>query len=230
MTLALLADVKSVLDIGDTSQDSKLNLFIQDASFAIQDFLGYPVEQATYTSELYAINNNQYLYLRKAAIQSVAAVSIQGAAVVQGGIAGNGSDDGWQMTDEDAAIGRIYRAIGWLGRTFTRGMTYDPVAGARDIAITYTAGWLCPGDAGYTVGAPGSLPYTIMSACILAVAERFRISMVGAEGFVQYKEGGVAAMLEQKAAPGGISSAVDGSGLSENVQGKLNPWRRRAVA
>lgn len=229
MTLALLADVHTVLDITDTSQDAKLNLFIQDASYAIQDYLGYPVEQATYTGEIYAINNNQYLYLRKAAIQSVAAVSIQGTAVLQGGITGDGDDSGWQMTDEDALAGRIYLATGWCGRFFTRDMTYDPVGGARDIQITYTAGWLCPGDAGYTPGASGSLPYPIMGACLQAVTERFRMSMIGAEGFVQYKEGGMTAILEQKAAPGATPSIVDG-GLSDTVKGKLSHWRRWSVA
>ena len=224
MTLALLSDVKTVLDLTDTSQDAKLQLFINRVSVRIQDYLGYPVQLGSYTSEVYAINNNQLLYLRKAAVQSVTAVSLQGSAVANGT-----DDDSWQATDEDFLAGRIYRGIGWCGRYFTRDMTYDPVAGARDILVTYTAGWICPGDNGYTEGAAGCLPSTITDACIQAVVERFRANLIGGEGLVSVQEGGSKIMLAQKSAPGGIPEVSDGSGFTEEVKGMLNPYKRFVV-
>lgn len=228
MLAATLADVKTSLDITDTSQDSKLTLFLQEATFAIQAYLGYPLALTSYTSEVYAVNNNQNLYLRKCAIQSVTAVSIYGVPISQGG------DDGWQMRDDDALMGRLYRATGWVGRYFTRGMTYDPVGGARDIAISYSAGWYLPDDTTghYAIGDPASLPYDITQAAIMAVTERYRLNIIGGEGLVQFKEGAMQVMIQQKVSQNGVPAVTDGMGLSETVQGKLNPWafRRRMVA
>ena len=224
MQLCTLSDVKTILGVSDTSQDAKLQLFIDLSSAQIQRYLGYPCPRTDYTSEAYAINNNQLLYLRQAAIQAVSAVTIQGVTILQGG------DDGWQATTFDLLAGRLYRGVGWCGRYFVRGMMYDPVAGARDILVSYTAGWYLPGDANYVQDDPASLPYELTSAALQSVVERYRVNSVGAEGFVQYKEGGVAAMIEQKSAPGGVPEVVDGSGLSETAKGIVNPWRRWIVA
>jgi hypothetical protein len=223
--LATVEAVKTALGIGDSTQDSLLGQMINRISARIAEYLGYPPARAVYTADTYAINQNQLLYLRTAAIQAVSQVTIQGVTVTAGG------DAGYQLSFDDAKAGRLYRGIGWCGRYFTRDMTYDPVAGARDISIDYTAGWYLPGDASFVDGNPASLPFALQDGTIQAVSELYRVNQLGAEGFVMYSEGGLKTMLEQKAAPGaGISGFNDGSGLSEVVKGIVNPWKRWVVA
>ena len=217
--LCALADVKTLLDITSTTKDAKLNLFIDKVSAQMVAYLGYPAKRATYTNEAHAINNNQYLILNAAPIQAVTACTIYGVTVAPG------TDDGdYQYTPGDALTGRLYRAIGWCGRYFTRGMTYDPVAGARDILVTYTAGWYLPDDVLYDKGETNSLPDAISSACMNEVIGLYRMNARGAEGLKSYSEGDVSWSWDNR------NSSAGSAGLSGDTVAVLNTYRRWAVA
>ena len=219
--LCTLADIKTWLDITSTTKDAKLQLFIDRVSSQMIAYLGFPVKFATYTSEVHTVNNNQYLFLNALPIQSVTACTIDGVTVAAGT-----ADDNYQYTPGDALTGRLYRGVGWVGRYFTRNMTYDPVAGARIILISYTAGWYLPDDTLYDKGAFNSLPECISSACMQEVATKYRINMRGAEGLKSYSEGGVSWSWDNK----NITGSIGNSGLSDDTVAVLNNYRRYGIA
>jgi hypothetical protein len=207
MTLCTLADVKAMLDILDTSQDAKLNLLIKQASSAIVKHLGYPVARATYTGEKYAINNNQILILNAQPIQSITSITLAGVAVTD-----------YDISPEYANIGFIYRGAGWCGNFYTRNLTNDPVAGFRDIVITWIGGWYLPGAVGYVEDNPASLPTDISTAATYAVIESYRVNMLSAEGIKSHSEGGIS------------DTFGDNVGLSTRVRELLAPWVRVGIA
>lgn len=213
--LCALSDVKTWLDITSTDKDAKIQMFIDAISSKAQIYLGYPTRKATYTNERHPINNMQYLYLNAANIQSVSAVSIDGVAVEAGT-----DDQDYQFSPADAIAGRLYRGTGWCGRYFTRGMTYDPVAGARIVLVTYVAGWLFPDDALYDKGATTSVPPEISAAILQETVGLYNKNLQGGEGLTSYREGGVS---------WGWDTAGE-AGLSASTVQVLNSWRRYGVA
>ena len=114
-----------------------------------------------------------------------------------------------------------------MGRYFTRDMTYDPVAGARDIIVTFDAGYYLPDDPLYVDDADTALPFGIQDAVISGVVERYRIMRTEGEGAQSVSEGGQK-VAYQKTAPSGTTNIP--GGLSSEVIGKLNPYKRWIVA
>ena len=78
--LCTLADVKTWLDISNTTKDVKLQLFIDTITEQMISYLGYQARNTTYTNEVHSINNNQLLYLKGAPIQSVSSLTIAGGS------------------------------------------------------------------------------------------------------------------------------------------------------
>jgi hypothetical protein len=226
--LCTLADIKTWLDVSNTSKDTKLQLFIDTISEQMISYLGYQARRTTYTGEVHAINNNELLYLKGAPIQSVTSVTVAGVAVFPGS-----GDDQYQYDDTDAKAGRIYIGTGFCGNYYTRNMTYDPVAGMRSILVSYIAGWYLPDDTGYTLtnaksfNVTASLPYAISLACIQEVVQKYRRNVARAEGLESYKEGGVA--WKWPNAKTGQDS-LDGAGLSNECREVLNMYRRYGIA
>ena len=217
-----LADVKTWLGITDTTKDARLQLLIDTVSAQMVGYLGYEAHYSTYTSERHAINNNQLMYLNAAPIQAVSAVTLAGVTINAGT-----ADQDYQFDPTDAKAGCIYRGVGWCGNYYTRNMTYDPVAGKRDVVVTYTAGWYYPDDAQYVLGASNSLPLAISSACIKEVSNTYRRMAARAEGLTSYKEGGISWGW---ATPGTGSGMLDGAGLSADCMAILNMWKRFGFA
>lgn len=223
MGLCALSDVKAWLDIptGTTTYDAKLQLFIDAVSAQMITYLGYNPARTTYTNEVHTINNNQVIFLDAQPIQSITSVTIQGRAISAGT-----TEYDYYLTAQDAKIGRLYLGVGWIGRYFVRGMTYDPVSGYRDILVSYVAGWYLPGDTGYTKGAADSLPYAISSACIQETVSMYRKNVSRGEGLNSYKEGEISWGWDN---PSATSTGV-GAGLSTKSQEILNQYRRYAIA
>lgn len=218
MKLCALSDVKTLLDISDTTQDAKIGLMIDRVSSLAVQYLGYNPKRTTYTSEKYAVTNIQYLQLNNQPIQSIASVTLQGTAVTDYGTESN-----------DYAVGLLYRGSGWVGRCYTRGMTYDIVSGFRDVEITYTAGWYLPGDAGYVADDPASLPMAIQSAMIQATIEMYRVNIAAAEGLLSHSEGGISDTWSKGKMAVAQGSTMQGA-LSEEVRSALQPYVRIAIA
>lgn len=211
MKLCALSDVKTLLGITDTTQDAKLNLMIERTSAMVAQYLGYNPARATYTSEKYAVSNMQYLQLKNQPIQSVSAVTLQGTAVTDYG-----------TESDDYAVGLLYRGTGWVGRCYTRGMTYDIVSGFRDIEVTYTAGWYLPGDPLYVADSATALPMAIQSGTIQATIEMYRVNMAQAEGLRQHTEGGISDTW--------ANSNLKVGALSDAVKDAVQQYVRVAIA
>jgi hypothetical protein len=189
--LCTLANVKLLLGIGDTTQDTLLEALITRASAAICAHTGRVLRRATYTSEPYAVNGQLYLYLKQWPIQAITSVTLGGAALAV--------NVGYYLSDADALAGRLYRPQGWGGSTLTRGLIPDAYEGDRDILVTYEAGYYLPddvttppADAHYVAGAADSLPADLQAIAEAAVCIRYGAIQKGADGLTSIKEGGAA--------------------------------------
>jgi hypothetical protein len=182
---ATLADVKRALRITDTTNDSLLEQIISDVSAKVVTYCKQSFKRATYTSEPYAVNNQLFLYLNNAPIASVASVVVSGAALVPSVAAG------YYMSGEDALAGRLYKPSGWYGTYYQRGTFPDTFAGARDIAVTYTAGYYLPADALYVAGSSTALPMSITFATIRETSIRYNKTIQNGDGLIGLTEGGL---------------------------------------
>jgi hypothetical protein len=209
--LTTLAAVKLDLGITDTTQDALLESLISAASAAIVIYVDRTLKRTTYTDQRYAVNAHQYLYLREYPIQSVSSVTLGGSA---------------QTVDVDyfidAAPGRLYRPYGWVGAYYSRGTFPDAFAGARDILITYVAGWYLPADLGYVAGAADSLPLLLSDACQKAVTTRFNQLKNRADGIKQYAEGDISTTWFDE-----TGTLAGAAGFDSITVAMLAPFKRR---
>lgn len=211
MMLCTLADLKTYLGITDNVQDDLLTLLIKQNSAMIENYLGYPLARAENT-ELHNVNNNQLLLLDKQPIQSVSSVKIREQEITD-----------FKVIPKYSSVGILYRGLGWCGEYYTRGMTYDIVSGVYEVEVEYISGYYLPGEQGYIEGASDSLPYDILSACLLACAEAYNVKMNKAEGIKSYSEGGISTTFAD-------SGTMADCGLSAKICSMLVDYRRQAVA
>lgn len=211
MMLCTLASLKTYLGIAVATQDDLLTMLIKQASAQIENYVGYSLSRSENT-EVQNVNNNQLLILDKQPIQSVSKVTIGDMEITD-----------YKILPKYAKTGMLYRGLGWCGPYYTRGMTYDAVAGVYDIEVQYVSGYYLPSDEGYVEGADDSLPYDIVSACILACAEAYNTKMNRAEGIKSYSEGGISTTFHD------VTSKID-CGLSAKVCSMLEDYRKQVVA
>lgn len=210
MNLCALADVKTILDLSNTSQDGKLALYIKRVSAQIAKALNFNPVWTIYAGEQHMVNNRQLLQLNAQPIQAIASITLEGVALVPG-------TDFIQFPDNDS-VGLVYRDVGWCGNYYTRGMMGDPVAGFPSVLVSYTAGWHLPEDPLFVEDDPGSLPDSISSAALQETLELFNIGESGGLGMQDHSEGKVKDTFRADA------------GLSQAVLDMIAPYRRLAVA
>jgi hypothetical protein len=210
-----LAAVKLEAGIIDTSQDSLLEALISSTSAAMKMYLGREVIRTTHTDEKYSVNSCQFLYLKEYPIQTVTAVTLAGS--------NQRVNVDYFLAVEDKTAGRLYRPNGWTGTYYTRGTFPDIYAGARDITVTYAAGWYLPADALYVAGSTLSLPVSLSYACNRAVISRYRTILNNADGIKQYSEGGISTTFMEVL-------NQSGGGFDDTVCAMLNPFKRREAA
>jgi len=207
MTLCALADVKTLLDLSDTSQDAKLTLLIKRVSAQIAGELHYNPAFSVIVGEPHAVNNRQLLQLDTQPIQAIASITLDGVAVTD-----------YSREPQYDAIGQVYRGDGWCGNWYVRGIAYDPVAGFHSILVSYSGGWYLPGDPNYVEDNPASLPYDIYSAAVTATLEAFNILESGGMGMQDHMEGKVRDTFRAD------------QGLSKSVLDMIAPYVRGVVA
>ena len=212
MMLCTLASLKTYLGISNTDSDDILNMLIKQNSAMIENYLNYSLARKVNEAEVHSVNNEQLLLLDNQPIQSVSAVKIGGEPITD-----------FKVIPKYSIVGMLYRGLGWCGQYYTRGMTYDVVSGLYEIEVDYISGYYLPNDAGYVEGAADSLPYDIVTACILACAEEWNIKINNAEGIKSYSEGGQSTTFID-------SGTMADSGLSKKVCSILESYRRQAVA
>lgn len=212
MMLCTLASLKTYLGITNTDNDDILTMLIKQNSAMIENYLNYSLARKENDAEVHSVNNEQLLLLDNQPIQSVSAVSIGGMSI-----------DDFKLIPKYANAGMLYRGLGWCGEYYTRGMSYDAFAGVYEIEVSYISGYYLPGDTGYTEGASDSLPYDIMTACIIACAEEWNVKINNAEGIKSYSEGGQSTTFLD-------NGTMADSGLSRKVCSMLESYKRQAVA
>lgn len=212
MMLCTLANLKTYLGITTTENDEILTMLIKQNSSMIENYLNYSLARKVNEAEVHSVNNEQLLLLDNQPIQSVSAVTIGGMTI-----------DDFKLIPKYSNVGMLYRGLGWCGEYYTRGMTYDPVAGVYEIEVSYTSGYYLPNDTGYVEGASDSLPYDIVTACILACAEEWNVKINNAEGIKSYSEGGQSTTFLD-------NGTMADSGLSKKVCSMLESYKRQAVA
>ena len=212
MMLCTLASLKTYLGITTTDNDEILTMLIKQNSAMIENYLNYSLARKVNEAEVHSVNNEQLLLLDNQPIQSVSAVTIKGTAI-----------DDYKLIPKYSQVGMLYRGLGWCGEYYTRGMTYDAVAGVYEIEVSYTSGYYLPNDTGYVEGASDSLPYDIMTACIMACAEEWNVKINNAEGIKSYSEGGQSTTFLD-------NGTLADSGLSRKVCSMLESYKRQAVA
>ena len=212
MMLCTLTDLKTYLGITTNESDSVLEMLIKQNSAMIENYLNYSLARKVNEAEVHSVNNEQLLLLDNQPIQSVSAVTIGGTAI-----------DDFKVIPKYSSVGMLYRGLGWCGEYYTRGMTYDAVSGVYEIEVSYTSGYYLPNDEGYVEGASDSLPYDIMTACIIACAEEWNVKVNNAEGIKSYSEGGQSTTFLD-------NGTMADSGLSRKVCSMLESYKRQAVA
>jgi len=210
--LCTLSDLKTYLGISGDTQDAKLTMLIKMVSSQIEAYIGYSLSRKTNTEEVHSVNNEQLLLLDNQPIQSVTEVTIGGAEVTD-----------YKLIPKYSKVGMLYRGLGWCGAYYTRGMTYDVVSGKYEIEVSYISGYYLPSDEGYVEGASDSLPYDILSACLVACSELWNVKQNGAEGIKSYSEGGISTTFTD-------TGSMADCGLSDKVCSMLVDYKRQAVA
>lgn len=212
MMLCSLSTLKTYLGISVTTYDDVLTLYIKQVSSQIQNYLGYSLERSVNEDELHSVNFEQLLLLNNQPIQSVSEVSINDVEITD-----------YKVLPNYAKVGMLYRGAGWAGGYYTRGMAHDVVSGMYEIKVSYTSGYYLPDDEDYTEGADDSLPYDIVSACLVGCSELYNLKMNKAEGIKSYSEGGISTTFID-------SGSMADCGLSDKVCSMLVDYKRQAVA
>lgn len=212
MMLCTLETLKTYMGITTTDYDAKLTLIIKQVSSQIEAYIGYSLARSENVEEVHSVNNEQLLLLDYQPIQSVSAVSINDTVITD-----------YKLIPKYSKVGMLYRGIGWCGGYYTRGMTYDVVSGMYEIKVSYISGYYLPSDEGYVEGASDSLPYDILSACLVACSELWNVKQNGAEGIKSYSEGGISTTFTD-------SGSMADCGLSDKVCSMLVDYKRQAVA
>lgn len=143
--LTILSTCKTHLGIATdvSTHDSIIEQLINAASDAIESYCNRKFKSQEHT-ETYDGNGSEYLVLRHYPISAVSAVSENGSDL-------SADDEDYEiLTDE----GILYREVGWS-------------EDARNIDVTYTAGYVLPQDADEET--PATLPEALSVACIMYV-------------------------------------------------------------
>ncbi len=146
--LAQVTTIKAELGITDTSQDVLLGLLIDQVSEVIVDYCGRPFAKEVYKETVAGYGSNRLL-LSRTPIVSVTSVVADSEVIVDYSI-------------ENPETGILYRKTGWRWTPpIGWNITGYPMPDQEELlfAVTYTAGYVLPGDTGRT------LPLAVERAC-----------------------------------------------------------------
>jgi len=144
MSLVALQDYKDALKIVNTSEDDKITQYSFEIEDRVKAYLGYDVEETTYTDEIYDGSGNEYLFPRHVPVTSITSLYIYE------GLDSNGNEDWEEWTQNDEYSRLLIETGGY--QIFMDG-AYFP-KGRNNVKITYVAG--------YTAN---TLPQDIASVC-----------------------------------------------------------------
>lgn len=219
MALCTLSDVKTVLGVTDTSEDTLLNLLITWASNAIEEYCDRVFGTATYT-EFYSGSGTPYLTLNQRPVTSITSVYLDNGAYW-------GSASGAFGSSTLLTAGTDYALVKDQANGSSRcGLLYR-INGCWDRPLSYSPGLIAPFDGPATgnakvvyVGGYATVPTNVALACQLAVASVRQMAQYGqalqSEGYEEYSYTLVAAARRHV--------------LSPEVRSMLARYRNVAVA
>jgi len=149
-----------------SSADASLPGLITAASSALAEFLGYPMHRREGVEETVVGQGGRYLWLESGAIQSIASITVGGSAVDASLYALDGRDG--------ARKGRII-ARGWHNWPFTgewtAGISPTPLRAydTGEIIITFTSGWVTPGQVALGTYPSSDMPPELEQAALEVV-------------------------------------------------------------
>jgi hypothetical protein len=221
--LTTLANVKTLIQISDSSQDSLLTLLIASVSSQIETYCGRLFGYADY-DEILASNNRQLLQVAQWPIKQITFIKQSGNTLVAG--------QDYQTYFQYLNAGQIYRGQGWSGSSWVRGLTADPYAGDYIYEVSYSAGYVLPGATAPTPPpAVDPFPADIELAAMSMVAKAYSLSNSGnlGENLSSIKEGGLAYSWDNPAKiPPDLFQVI--AGMPVQFAQLLNPYKRWVVA
>lgn len=197
------ARVISELGITDPAKIELVADYINEATAAISNFCGRTFHREAGIVEKVAGFGSEFLLLSKTPVESISAISFDGVTV-------SSSD----YSIHSAGAGMIYNANGWNDTGGHSGnLSKTPVGGSRAklYSVTYTGGYVMPGNSGRT------LPYDIERACIEMVK-----SLVFGRRDSSVKSESVDGVYSVTYA----DDNRDGSSLPSNIAAMLSPYKR----
>lgn len=144
MSLVALQDYKDALKIVNSTEDDKITQYSLEIEDRVKSYLGYDVEQTTYTDELYDGTGNEYLFTRHVPVTSITSLYIYE------GLDSLGNEDWEEWTQNDEYDRLLIETGGY--QIFMDGAVFPK--GRNNVKITYVAG--------YTTN---TLPQDIASVC-----------------------------------------------------------------
>ncbi|HYI01558.1 hypothetical protein, partial [Hyalangium sp.] len=152
--------------LGVASSEASLPGIITAASSALAEFLGYPLYRREDVEETVVGRGGRYLWLESGAIQSLASIAVGGSAVDSGLYALDGRDG--------ARKGRIVArsTYSWpFTGEWTPGISSTPFRAhdTGEILVTFTSGWVTPGQVALTTYPTSDMPPELEQAVLEVV-------------------------------------------------------------
>lgn len=182
--LTTIEKAKSMLGIpaDDDSAEGQLTLYLAAATSAIETYCRRSFRLQEYNDRKHDGTSGRYLLLQGYPILQVSKVQIDGVDIMD-----------YEIVSDK---GMLFRKDGWC-------------AADRQITLTYTAGYVLPGDA--TADNPQTLPEALELACIL-----FCQTLMRTPGVTSERVGDLA-----------VTYANEGDGLPSAVKSLVIPHKRR---
>jgi hypothetical protein len=148
--------------LGVSSGDAALPGLITAASEALADWLGFPLHRRTGLQETCA-GGGQRLFLRAGAVQSITSITCYGTT--REASTYRLEDDG--LKGVVLALRTPWPFTGKTGGGVSQAATFREDTG--DITVSFTAGWVTPGQVALNGALTRDLPAVFEQACITAV-------------------------------------------------------------
>lgn len=190
-------------ELGVSASDERLPRYIAVASDAARQYLNRdPLHYEAGIVETVAGFGTARLVLQRLPVLSIASIEFDGQAI---------SADAYEI--EDGGAGLVFRRVGWPWTTTDAGgIVGGPLPGyeRRLLEVTYTGGWVTPGQTGTR-----TLPYDIEEAVIQTVVGMYRSR--GRDREIASESLGAASVTYARGGEGGV--------LPATAKALLTPYR-----
>lgn len=159
--LITLADLKTWLGITsvDAARDSRLEMYINTISTAIETYCNRKFKSATYTSEKYQATDEQELILKNYPVTSITSLTYNDDTLTE-------ADEDFEL-DEDTGI--LFREEGWAKTGYGNYLSGKIDFPERNITVTYVAGY-------------STIPEDLKMVCYEACSNLYDLKAAGAGG------------------------------------------------